>query len=180
MKTRISDQLLWDLYEFLKPTINVADVLFTPQTTYQLRNRIFTERGKMYSRYKERINKQNFSKLIYYLKRKNYITVKNLEGKKAVMITKKGINKALMSYFKKADTVLKKRADGKWIMIIFDIPRKYNKSRNLLRNVLQNLGYKLFLDSVWVTPYDVSEKTEQLLKFYSLDSYVKIFLIEKI
>ena len=180
MKTNVSDQLLWDLYEFLKPTINVADVLFTPRTAYQLKHQVFSEQSRIFSKYKKKMNSQNFSKLIYYLKKKNYIKVKNLEGKKAIMITKKGIDKALVSYFKKENTIFKKRADGKWIMIIFDIPKKYNKARNLLRNVLQSLEYKLFQHSVWVTPYDVSDKTEQLLQFYSLDSYVKIFLIEKI
>ena len=70
--------------------------------------------------------------------------------------------------------------DGKWIMIIFDIPQEYRKARNLLRSILQNLGYKMFQQSVWVTPYDVSEKTEMLLQKYLLDQYVKIFIIEEL
>ena len=65
-------------------------------------------------------------------------------------------------------------------MIIFDVPEKHRKSRNLLRSILSNLGYKLFQQSVWITPYDVSEKSETLLQMYSLDKYVKIFLIEEI
>ena len=63
-------------------------------------------------------------------------------------------------------------------MVIFDIPQTHKKARNLLRSVLKNLGYKMFQQSVWVTPYDVSEKTETLLQHYSLDKYVKIFLTE--
>lgn len=38
----------------------------------------------------------------------------------------------------------------------------------------------MFQQSVWITSYDVSEKTEKLMQLYSLDKYVKIFLIEKI
>lgn len=180
MKIPITDQFLWDVYELLKPAINVADIIFTPRTAYQLNYRL-SERGKIFAMYKENMNTRDFSKLIYYLKRKNYIKVKNLEGKKAVMITKKGLNKALLSYFKKEKTSkFKKRKDGKWIMVMFDIPEKYKKSRNLLRAVLQNLGYKLFQHSVWVTQYDVSKQTEDLLQFYSLDQYIKVFLIEAI
>jgi len=96
------------------------------------------------------------------------------------MLTKSGMNKALMNYFKKRIGAFQKRKDGKWIMIIFDIPQKHNKARGLLRSILKNLGYKMFQQSVWVTPYDVSEKTEELLQWYSLDEYVKIFLIEKL
>jgi CRISPR-associated endonuclease Cas2 len=65
-------------------------------------------------------------------------------------------------------------------MLIFDLPKKYNKSRDLLRSILRNLGYKLLQQSVWVTPYDVSEETEKLLENHSLETFVKIFLIEEI
>ncbi|MBI3631407.1 MAG: CRISPR-associated endonuclease Cas2 [Candidatus Staskawiczbacteria bacterium] len=65
-------------------------------------------------------------------------------------------------------------------MIAFDIPQKHRKARELLRSILENLGYKMFQQSVWVTSYDVSEKTERLLQAYSLDNYVKIFLVEKL
>ena len=73
-----------------------------------------------------------------------------------------------------------KRKDGKWIMLTFDIPEKHTKARSLLRSVLYNLGYKMFQQSIWITPYDVSEKTEKLLQLYSLDQYVRIFLIEEL
>ena len=65
-------------------------------------------------------------------------------------------------------------------MVMFDVPEKYRKSRNLLKRILINLGYKLLQQSVWVSPYDVSEKTEQLFQWHSLDQYVKIFIIEKV
>ena len=74
---------------------------------------------------------------------------------------------------------LQKREDGKWIMIIFDIPQNHKKSRNLLRSILKNLGYEMFQHSVWITPYDVAEKTEELLQWYSFEKYVRMFLIEK-
>ena len=65
-------------------------------------------------------------------------------------------------------------------MLIFDMPSKNRKKRDLMRSILINLGYKMFQQSVWITPYDVSEKTEKLLQLYSLDNYVKILLIEEI
>ena len=94
-----------------------------------------------------------------------------------MMLTKKGIGKALRASFALEGKV--KRSDGKWLMVIFDIPQMHRKARNLIRSILQNLGYKMFQQSVWITPYDVSEKTEKLLQFYSLDEYIRIFLIEE-
>lgn len=181
MKIPITDQFLWDLYESFKATGNIADILFLPRTPYQFARRLSQEYNPIFKKHRNEKNKEQFSRLIYRLKKNNYIKVKNLQGKKAVIITKKGIKKALRVRFKMEDSKkFPKREDGKWLMIMFDIPKKYNKSRNLLRSILQNLGYKMFQHSVWVTPYDVSEKTEELLQYYSLDDYVKVFLIEKL
>ncbi len=180
MKIPITDQFLIDLYDFLQPSKNTADILFTPRTVYRLRYEIFNERSAIFRKYQNELNRRKFTKLVSYLKKRNYIKIKNLQGKKAIMLTQKGNNKAIMNYFKKDNVKFKKRKDSKWIMIIFDIPQKHNKARNLLRSVLKNLGYKMFQQSVWVTPYDVSEKTEELLQWYSLDKYVKIFLVEDI
>ena len=94
------------------------------------------------------------------------------------MITKEGLDKVLRASFKVEQKM--KRKDGKWIMLIFDIPLTHKKSRNTMTSVLYNLGYKMFQQSVWVTPYDVSSKTEKLLQFYSLDTFVKIFIIEQV
>lgn len=111
--------------------------------------------------------------MIYHLKRNNYIQSKNLQGKKAIILTKKEISKAMKTSFKIMDK--KKRKDGKWITVIFDIPKSHEKSRALLRSILQNLGYKMFQHSVWITPFNVSEKTENLLQHYSLNGCVKYF-----
>jgi|SRR3989344_613304 len=176
MKVSVTDEFLWDVYNFLEKTGDVISFLFNPYPRMdhflpQLKNPIF-------KKYKNDRNKKKFSNLVSYLKSSGYIKVKNLEGKKTVMITKEGLGKALRASFKIENK--KKREDGKWIMVIFDIPEKYKKSRDLLRSILHNLGYKIFQKSVWVCPYDVLEKTEKLMQLYNLENYVKIFLVEKI
>ena len=73
-----------------------------------------------------------------------------------------------------------KRKDGKWQMIIFDIPERKRDLRNLLRENLYLLGYKMLQQSVWISPYNVLKETEAILRRYSLDPYVKLILIKKI
>ena len=132
----------------------------------------------VFQKYRRDKNKRKFSQLVYYLKQNNYIKVKNLEGKQAILLTKKGISKALVSKWTSEERP--RRKDRKWIMVIFDIPQKHPKARGLLRSVLKNMGYELFQQSAWVTPYDVFRQTEDLLQIHNLDGYVKIFLIEKL
>ena len=176
MKIPITDQLLWDMYYLFEKTGKIRDFIMAPRhrqlgVWLDLENPIFRK-------YKNIKNRRRFSNAIYYLKKKNFIQIQNLKGRGAVVLTKDGISKALKASFTCSD--IPKRKDRKWIMVIFDIPRSHIRARNLLKSILRNLEYKLLQQSVWVTPYDVFDKTEHLLQIYSLDEYVKIFLIEKV
>ncbi len=175
MRLPITDQFLWDIYNVTSKTGDVFDFITKRPT---MANYLPGPKNPVFNKYRKDKNKTAFRKLVYYLKTKGYIKVKILEGKKAIILTKDGLNKVLKASFIMEGK--KKRKDGKWTMLIFDVPEKYRKSRDLLRSILYNLGYKMFQQSVWITPYDVSEKTEKLLQHYSLDEYIKIFLIEEI
>ena len=176
MRPCITDKFLWDIYSFLEGTGDVLGCVFRPYPT--MRNSLPGPKNPIFKKYQKERGKRKFSKLIYYLKRKGYIKIKKLENKQAIILTKEGISKALRASIKLEND--KKRKDGKWIMLIFDIPQEHKKARALLRSILYNLGYKMFQQSVWISPYDVSGKTEKLLQLHSLDNYVKIFLIEEI
>jgi len=174
MKLTVTEEFLWDIYSVLEKAGDVAGFILNPRAVKfmpGIKNPIF-------EKYRHQKSKMRFEQLLYYAKRKKYIRIKSSEGNKTIILTKEGLSKALKASFK---IELKgKRKDGKWIMLVFDIPQKYRKSRDLLRSILCSLGYKLFQQSVWVTPYDVLSKTEESLQFYSLDKFVKLFLIEKV
>ena len=175
MKVSVTDKFLWDVYNFIESTENVAGFVL------KMRKRgiyMFTPENPIYKKYRKEKSRREFNNLIYYLKRKGYLRSKNLESTHGIMFTKLGTDKALAASFKLGQA--KKRKDGKWAMLIFDLPKKSIKERSLLRSILRNLGYKLFQQSVWITPYDVSDKTEKLLQKHSLDQYVRIFLIEEL
>lgn len=176
MKIPITDYFLWDVYNIIiEPTSRIAGNMLS--SSYKRRLLPFYDHPTINS-YRKKLQRQKFHRLIYHLKTHNYIKVTNLKNKKALMITKEGIGKALRASFNIENK--EKRKDGKWTMITFDVPSKNNKSRDLLRSILQNLGFRLLQKSVWVTPYDVSRKLELALQMYSLDKFVKIFLVEEL
>ncbi|HLD70315.1 MAG TPA: CRISPR-associated endonuclease Cas2 [Negativicutes bacterium] len=172
MKLSISDQFLWDVYDFLSDMHDKIDPIISPYPTSITRlvapN---TPLAKKYSR-------QQFSKLISYLKKGRYIKVKNLQQNTGLIITRRGMEKVLMASVHPSRA--EKRKDGKWLMVMFDVPEKMRVMRNLLRSLLQNLGYRKFQHSVWVTPYDVLDATEKVLAMHSMDEYVKIFVIKEV
>lgn len=175
MKLSITDKFLWRIYDCAEKAGDVA--VFAFQTYPKLIDSLTRVPNPIFEMYRHEKGRRKFSNLIYYLKINGYIKIKSLESKQAIILTKEGISKALKASF--TLDKIKKRKDGKWIMLIFDIPQKQKGARALLRSILRNLNYKLFQQSVWVSPYDVSAKTEKLLQLHSLDKYVKIFLIEE-
>src|SRR3989344_3873125 len=134
MKLPISDKFLWDLYTMSDKTGDVLRFVMRPPI---MSNWLPGPKNPVFDKYRKDKSKANFSRFIYRLKSKNYIRVKNLQGKEAMMLTKEGLNRVLKASFIMEGK--KKRKDGKWIMLIFDVPEKYRKSRNLLRSILHNL-----------------------------------------
>ena len=76
MKTSITDQFLWDIYNLIEKGENVVYFISQGRKAFYnysgLKNPIF-------EKYRKTINKRKFSKLVYYLKKNNYIKVKNLQ-----------------------------------------------------------------------------------------------------
>ena len=176
MKIPITDKFLWDLYKFIGKADDVVNFLLSNK--YRQVSILTGSENPVMSKYRKDMGKKGFNDLIYRLKKNNFIKADNLKGKKGIIITKEGFSKILKAGF--AIEKKTKRKDGKWIMLTFDIPEKHKKARILLRSVLHNLGYKMFQQSIWISPFDISDKTEKLLQMYSLDQYVKVFLIEEI
>ena len=174
MKLPITDQILWSVFNFLS-TINKTYSSLNPGS---LQNVISPEMFEIRRRVKSKRDVKYFSQIIYYLKRKGYIHVEQLSGKRGILLTKKGDERVLR--IKQKLGLQPKRKDGKWQMIIFDIPETKKKLRDILRSTLRFFGYEYLQDSVWVCPYDVEKETEKFLQENSLDEYVRIFLIEEI
>ncbi len=124
MKLSITDKFLWDVYNELENIGDVVHFFLKPQRSFRDINS--DSDAPWNRRYLKELSRKQFAKLIYRLKKGNYIKVKNLEGKKAIVLTKEGINKALRASFEIEGK--QKRKDGKWIMVIFDVPERYKKS----------------------------------------------------
>jgi hypothetical protein len=107
MNLPITDKFLWSLYNFLEQIDKTFD-LFAPRT---MKEAWFPDLYKLRLSIERKKTRWQFGQLIYYLKKKGYIKIKNLEQKQAVLITKKGAEKILKIKLKL--TKRKKRADGK-------------------------------------------------------------------
>jgi CRISPR-associated endonuclease Cas2 len=77
-------------------------------------------------------------------------------------------------------TFSKKRWDGKWRLVAFDIPEQRRRARDVLRERLYEFGFRQFQESVWIAPFDVLEEIRELRQEYQVSRYVKLLTVEVI
>jgi phenylacetic acid degradation operon negative regulatory protein len=73
-----------------------------------------------------------------------------------------------------------KKWDGKWYLVIFDIPEKIKSKRDILREKLKKLGFGQLQASVWVSPFNYLNNVLEIVKFYKLEPYVILSETDKL
>jgi len=53
---------------------------------------------------------------------------------------------------------MNKKWDGKWFIVVFDVPEVERNKRNFLRKFLNEIGFFLYQQSVYVFPYECEEE----------------------
>lgn len=88
---------------------------------------------------------------------KGYVVWIERDGKKYLRITAKG-RQALAFEQAKVELVnQKKKWDGRWRMVVFDVPERRRRVRVQLCATMREIGFVRLQDSVWVYPYDCED-----------------------
>jgi len=185
MKLHLTEKFLLDIYKLIKIKDEILNTLIPAHAGHK--SRAFLEifwpsyydvKDYYWEQHKEKKQRERFNKFISYLKNKGFLNIKDLKNRKAIVLTSKGLEKVLR--IKISSGKMKQRDDKKWQMVLFDIPEQRRKDRDLFRKQLKNLGYQRLQKSIWVCPYDVLNLTQQLIKNYKLDRFVRLLLVEEI
>ncbi len=125
-------------------------------------------------------NKQNLQVSLYQLKKKGLI---KKDSSQTFRLTPEGKKQAFWAHLD-AKLALrqppKKKWDGKWRMVFFDIPEKKRRLRDYLRVVLKTLGFVELQKSAWVTPYKIPDIINELLWEEKIKHHTRFIIIEEI
>lgn len=117
------------------------------------------------SREKKKIYRQ-----MYHLEKMKYF---NKEG-----LTSKGILKYVKAKHK--NNIKSFLWDKKWRIVIFDIPEKRKKARDIFRGMLKEMGYKLLQNSIWISPTGNIDDIRSIMKEYQISKYVVLIVANEI
>jgi len=119
-------------------------------------------------------NKQTFYDTVNRLGKEGYLKKIEEKGRKKYIATLKGKAK-ILAYIKKD-----KKWDGKWRIVIFDIPENKRKMRNFFREKLSDLGFRKLQESVWICPYNIADTVEELIGLCDAKPYIHYLLVEEL
>lgn len=104
---------------------------------------------------------------------------KNTDGSCTYVLTDKG-KKKILTYDIENMKIKQDKWDGKWRIVLFDIPEKLRKSRDILRKRLKALGFYEFQKSAFVLPYECGNEIDFIIEFYDIRKYVRSGVLDYI
>lgn len=100
---------------------------------------------------------QRITQALLRLERRGLIKVTGEGRKREIHITEQGEEIINRLYAGAYVIPLPVRWDGKWRLVMFDVPEKRKKVRDILRMLLRSAGFVHFQDSAWIQPYPCDE-----------------------
>lgn len=117
------------------------------------------------------LKKASLAQALKRLREKGFVervTEKN-EGKIILRLTEAGREFLLLE---KSDDEIE--WDGKWRVVVFDIPEKQRTIRNILRSRLKMWGFSPWQQSVWASKKNITAKLRNLVKELDIENWVLV------
>jgi len=136
--------------------------------------------SKNFKKYPKKQMQRAFQNLKY---KKLIEIVREDEKKFRVQLTNKGKIRARDFYFEALSIAKPEKWDGKWRVLIFDIPTKpkiYNQAREALRKKIKDLGFYQMQKSVWVYPYECEDEILFIAELFQVQRHIEILTVEKL
>lgn len=124
-------------------------------------------------------NEQQTRRSVYYLRRKGLVKfIKKPNGVCEIKITKKGEIELAEFSIENMRIDLPDHWDGKWRVVIFDIPERFRSARGALRRKLKELGLHRLQQSVFIYPYQITNEILFVAAFFNIERYIEILTVE--
>jgi len=132
-------------------------------------------------RKRKRYKKKRVYDTFYRLQKEGCLEIGKRNHQIYIALTKKGRRRAGRFQINSLEIKKPKKWDGKWKLVIFDIPQHQRIKREAFRGKLKELGFYPLQKSVWVCPYKCDGEISLLREFFGLsDKEIRMITAEKI
>ncbi|MBI5530151.1 MAG: hypothetical protein HY918_01480 [Candidatus Doudnabacteria bacterium] len=120
--------------------------------------------------------RDKYTNALWKMNRSGYLKIIKKNDQKFLKITNKG---QLEKLLQKAGLDVAKNWDGKWRVIIFDIPESFHHLRDHFRWMLKKNNFKKLQASVFISPYPLNRDAIQYLTETKLINFIRIIKVEE-
>lgn len=129
----------------------------------------------------QEINEYSIKRSIKKLYESKLISEKhNKDGTITIEVTEKGKRRALEYSFDTIEIPKSKEWNGKWFMVMFDIPEDSKNLRDSIRYQLKRLGFYEFQKSVFIFPYQGKDEIDFIIDYYNARAFVRTLTVESL
>jgi len=114
------------------------------------------------------------SQSIYYLKKRKLIKTQVINNKTILVLTEKGKERKLEYDLENIRISRQETWDGKWRLLMFDIPESKKIAREALREKLKKLGFVKFQKSVWLYPFPCENEVDFISEHFSISEHLNL------
>jgi len=123
-------------------------------------------------------SKLQIRRTLYYLKQKEFIAYPARAKAGRVTLTTLGIRWLNQISFERL-RIKQTPWDGKWRLVMFDVPEQWLKVRHTLRRKLKQLGFYHFQRSVFILPYDCRKEIDLITEYLKITPFVHLLTTER-
>lgn len=153
------------IFNILAETVSNLNIVFSRKSFYQ--KSLMLEFG---------FKPWQINQTLKGFERREYLTNKN----GGLYLTKKGRIKINCYKLEKIKLSLKTKWDGRWRLIIFDIPESIREVRDALRNKLREWNSYKIQNSVFVSPFSCEKEMEKVCSILEAHSWIHIFSVDNL
>jgi len=117
----------------------------------------------------QRARQREYRRLIAYMKSRKLIAENYQHG---LRITRTGMQRIKRADFDNLTIDKPSQWDGRWRIVMFDIPQSHDSGRRALTNKLKQMDFVLLQQSVWIHPFPCRHEVSAVCAHFSVTKYV--------
>lgn len=128
----------------------------------------------------QKLDRQDIRKIVNELSRQHLAVMQPTHDGMLLQLTPKGLHRLQAGLIRSLTISTPAVWDGKWRMVMFDVPVRYNARRALFTKQLQRLGFSRLRDSTWVHPHPCFPQLGELVRHFQLQQFVTLAEISRL
>lgn len=152
-------------------TVISLSLLVSPTAVMLAKPFVDEKRKREYASWKQ-FNASYLKRMIGRLRKEKLVRIIERGGEQIVELTTNGRRRIIKYSLENLSIEKPGSWDGRWRLVLYDVPHQRRQLRDVFRQTLKNLGFYQLQESVWLYPYSCEPQITFLREYYDVGNDV--------